>query len=101
MASRIELHNILVEILGTRNVYFQPPSSVLMKYPAIVYSRSDIKNISADNIQYLNEYEYQVTIIDTDPDSEIVEKLARLPYCRFSRHYTSDNLNHDVFKIIF
>ena len=42
MASRRELHEILVGILGSKNVYYEPPSSLLMKYPAIVYSLDDI-----------------------------------------------------------
>jgi len=32
---RIQLHEILCDVLGTRNVYFQPPESVDMNYPAI------------------------------------------------------------------
>ena len=41
MKTRYELHEFLCEILGSRNVYFQPPESVKMKYPAIVYERTD------------------------------------------------------------
>ena len=43
MKTRYELHEFLCEILGSRNVYFQPPESVKMKYPAIVYERTEIK----------------------------------------------------------
>ena len=41
MKTRYELHEFLCEILGSRNVYFQPPESVKMKYPAIVYERTE------------------------------------------------------------
>ena len=34
---RNDLQKLLVEVLGSKNVYFQPPESVKMKYPAIVY----------------------------------------------------------------
>lgn len=98
---RLELHEILCEILGTRNVYFQPPASVKMKYPAIRYSRYDIQNLPADNIPYKRDRAYQLIVIDPDPDSAIVEKVAQLPMCSFDRNYVSDNLNHDVFTIYY
>ena len=38
MGTRLELQNKLEELLGSRHVYFQPPESVKMEYPAIKYS---------------------------------------------------------------
>ena len=101
MGSRLELQTMLEEILGSRNVYFQPPESIKIKYPAIVYSRSDIANKSANNSVYTQSHFYELTVIDDDPDSEIVSKISKLPTCRFNRHYTSDNLNHDTFTLYF
>lgn len=101
MDRRPNLHTQLVNLLGSRNVYFQPPPSVQMRYPAIVYSRSDIDTKYANNAVYLNDVAYQIIVIDSDPDSEIVMKVANLPKCRFNRHYVSDNLNHDVFTIYY
>ena len=101
MNSRLELQTMLEELLGSRNVYFQPPESIKMKYPAIVYSRSDIENRAADNSVYTQSHFYQLIVIDEDPDSEIVEKVSKLPKCRFDRHYTADNLNHDTFTIYY
>lgn len=101
MASRLELHELLCEVLGSRNVYFQPPAKLVMKYPAIVYSRNNIENKFANNSVYGQKHSYDVTVIDYDPDSEIVSKVSKLPMTRFSRHYTSDNLNHDSFVIYY
>lgn len=101
MSSRLELQTMLEELLGSRNVYFQPPESIKMKYPAIVYSRSVIVNTSADNSVYSQSHFYQLIVIDEDPDSEIVEKISKLPKCRFDRHYTADNLNHDIFTLYY
>lgn len=98
---RLELHELLAELLGSRNVYYQPPESVRMKYPAIKYSRDDIQNTFANNNVYMQQYAYEITVIDEDPDSEIVDKISKLPTARFERHYTSDDLNHDIYKIIF
>ena len=99
MSSRLDLHTILCEILGSRNVYFQPPSSVRMQYPAIVYSRKDIEKRSANDGVYRKLPSYEVILVDKNPDSPFVEKILDLPYCSFDRHYESDNLNHDVFTI--
>ena len=98
---RLELHELLAELLGSRNGYYQPPESVRMKYPAIKYSRDDIQNTFANNNVYMQQYAYEITVIDEDPDSEIVDKISKLPTARFERHYTSDDLNHDIYKIIF
>lgn len=101
MANRLELHELLCGILGSRNAYYQPPASVQMKYPAIKYSRKDIENSYADNSVYMQSLAYEVTVIDEDPDSEIVEKVSKLPACSFERHYEANNLNHDVFILYY
>ncbi len=97
MPSRLELQTLFEELIGSRNVYFQPPASVQMKYPAIVYGLEDIENTFANDGVYLSQRKYSITVIDEDPDSEIVGKVSHLPTCRFNRHFESDNLNHDVF----
>lgn len=106
MARRLELREILLDILGTSGqtdtrLYFQPPSSVRMKYPAIVYERNRLENAFADNLVYHQSDQWQITVIDEDPDSEIVRAVSLLPRCRHDRHFISDNLNHDVFTLIF
>lgn len=101
MDRRLLFHEVLCEVLGSRNVYFQPPESVKMCYPAIVYSRNGIKPTYANNGVYLSQMEYSVTVIDKDPDSPIVGKVALLPTSKFNRHYEKDNLNHDVYTIFF
>lgn len=101
MSSRRDLQTILEGILGSRNVYFQPPSSVRMQYPAINYFRKDIEKRSADDSAYHKLPSYEVILIDKNPDSQFIEKILDLPYCSFDRHYESDNLNHDVFTLYF
>lgn len=101
MGSRLDLQTKLETLLGNQNVYYQPPASVRMNYPAIVYSRSNIENRHADDDVYMQAYFYEVIVIDEDPDSEVVENVSKLSGCRFDRHYTSDNLNHDVFTLYY
>lgn len=102
MASREEdLQPLLENILGSPYVYFQPPESVKMHYPAIVYTLASINNIHANNAVYSQSRSYEITVIDYDPDSEIVNKVSKLPMCRFNRHFKSDNLNHYVFTLYY
>lgn len=101
MGSRLELQTLLETILGSRNVYYQPPASLIMKYPAIVYSRDDIKSIFANDSVYNINKSYELIVIDKNPDSIIVDRISALPSCRFNRNYTADNLNHDSFTIRF
>ena len=101
MNRRLELSVLLRNTLGSDNVYFQPPETVKMKYPAIVYSLDNIQNVHADDGVYLSHRRYSVTLIEKNPDSPTVERLSALPMCQFNRHYTSDNLNHFVFTLYF
>lgn len=101
MAQRLKLQTVLESLLGSRNVYFQPPPSIKMKYPAIVYERDAAETKFADNNPYSFTQRYAVTLIDPNPDSEFIEELAALPRTVFSRHFTTADLNHDVFTIYF
>ena len=77
MALRTDLGNILKAILGSEAVYFQPPPTVQMVYPCIVYERTKINSTFADNNPYNFEKQYQVTVIDKNPDSLIPDKIAK------------------------
>lgn len=99
MGQRLELHALLVAM--TPNVYFQPPPTLLMKYPCIVYQRDYKHTEFADDKPYTHRKRYQVTVIDEDPDGEIPNQVEQLPMCIYDRFYTANNLNHDVFKLFF
>jgi len=101
MAPRLELQTKLEAVLGTDKVYFQPPASLTLTYPCIVYKRSGIKSLFGDNIPYSLSNEYMLTVIYKDPDSDTVDKVAQLPKCKLDRTFTNDNLYHAVFTISF
>jgi hypothetical protein len=101
MAQRLDLQKLLIELLGSSNVYFQPPSTLVMQYPCIVYNRSSENVNFADNIPYKHKKRYQLTVIDVDPDSDIPSKVGNLPTCSFERFFALDNLNHDVYNLFF
>lgn len=99
MGQRLDLQKILTDILGTNHVYFQPPESIKLVYPCIVYQYETADTQFADDNPYIFMRRYQVTVIDPDPDSDIPSKIAKLPRCLNDRNFTSDNLNHYVFKL--
>jgi hypothetical protein len=101
MDRRLKLQELLELILGSRNVYFQPPSNVQMQYPCIVYNRDNAETAYAGNKPYRYTKQYQVTVIDPNPDSAVPDHIATLPMCVYSRFFTVDNLNHDVFTLFF
>lgn len=96
-----ELNDILQEILGSSNVYFQPPADIFMDYPAIVYQRDRIWTEYASNMPYAHRDRYQVTHISRNPVDSTPDKLKKLPMTRFMSYFTKDNLNHNVFSIYF
>lgn len=101
MGARTDLQTLLEAILGSSNVYFQPPINVQMQYPCIVYKRDSSASMFAGNLRYHYVKRYQVTIIDKDPDSLVPDAVAQLPLCAFKNFFTADNLNHDVFDLYF
>lgn len=100
MSDRLYLDGILREIPGVKKVYFTPPNSTKLVYPCILYSLDGMNNVHADNKNYRVNKRYLITVIDTDPDSEIPDVISELPYCSLSRPpYVSDGLYHFIFEI--
>ena len=103
---RLDLHDKFVDILGTAGrpvtrAYFQPPSTIKLEYPCIIYSRSDRKNFFSNDSIYLGLNQYQVTVVDKNPDSLLPEKVQELPYCKYTTHFTADGLNHTVYTLYY
>lgn len=106
MDRRLLLQTTLEQLRGPEpedkiNTYFQPPQNVSMVYPAIRYFQDDEAALFADDSPYHRRKRYQVTVIDRAPDSDIPDKVAELPLCKFNRAYVADNLNHTVYTLYF
>ena len=102
MANRIDLHNKLKSLLGgSSNVYFQPPESLLLKYPCIVYKLATPDVKFANDEVYNHIRSYSVTYITRDPDDDKIDEMFALfkNKVRYDRSFTSDNLNHYVFTV--
>ena len=102
MASRLELHEELCAVLGSRNVYFMTPESVKMSYDAIRYALSGKDTRRANNGLYKSMNRYDGVIITRNPDTDIPDKLlASFEMCSFGRPYISDNLYHYPFTLYY
>ena len=99
--ARLDLQEFLETLKGDEHVYFQPPASVKMQYPAIVYNLANIVNIQANNRVYNQGIAYQLVYITKNPDDVMIKTLSKLPYCKFDRFYTADNLNHYSYTIYY
>ena len=101
MAERKGLHNRLVEILGSKNVYFNPPETIKLQYPCIIYNLDNKELVKADNANYLKRNYYNVTLIHPDPVNTIQDMIMEIPYCRFTSFYSVDDLNHYRYQIYY
>lgn len=101
MGTRLDLHKELKSILGSNSVYYQPPESIKLSYPCIIYERA-VDNVKyADNSLYKRQAKYTLTLISKESDPEFVDILSELPLCRMNRIYRADNLYHYSFDIYY
>ena len=98
---RLSLHSLLSSILNTTNVYFQPPSTITMKYPCIIYKLDKIDATHANDKKYFNAKRYLITVVDKDPDTIIPSKILELPFSEFEKTFVVENLNHYVCSLYY
>lgn len=88
------------KMLGGPAVYYQPGPDVHMVYPCIVYTRDSDMTDKGDNLHYIVNNRYTVTIVDRDPDSQLPDIfLKKFPRCTPDRNFQSDNLYHYNFTL--
>ena len=102
MGTRLELQSALTDMFGSKHVYFQPPPTIKMIYPAIVYNLDGLYTSPANDKKYLKEERYTVTFIHKDPDENYSDGMFNaFPMCSFDRRFVSDNLYHDVYTLYY
>jgi len=98
--NRIKLHNELLEF--SDNVYFQPPESLRMNYPCIVYSKAGDFETQANDGYYIGMKEYDLTLIGYSPDSELPEEIRdHFRMCSITQYYVTDSLQHVKLKLYY
>jgi hypothetical protein len=101
MGQRLQLQTDLETILGSRNVYFQPPENLQMSYPCVVYYSDVMDTDYADNNPYRLHKPYLLTVISRNPEEPAVDAIAKLRLCRHKRAYMAENLHHNAFLIYY
>ena len=97
---RLALHNELLKFIP--NVYFQPPSTLQMKYPCIVYNKTSKYRQDANDGIYSSRQGYQVMVIEHNPDSTVVDDIERhFEHCSINQYYTINNLNHTTLNLYY
>lgn len=100
MPSRLELNAELKQFLP--NVYFQPPSTIQMTYPCIVYNKTSRMRHFANDVIYLSQQEYQIMLIEKNPDSTVADSIEKhFPSCGINQYYTVDNLYHTTLNLYY
>ena len=102
MGTRVDLQTLLETVLGSSNVYFQPPESLKMQYPAIRYKLVGYKQLKANNHVYFRVPRYTITVITTDPDSDIATKiLDHFPNSSYENKFGSNGLYNETINLFF
>lgn len=100
MGSRLELHTELLKFLP--NVYFQPPSNLTMLYPCIVYNKTGRMRHFGNDVIYLSQQEYNITLIEKNPDSNVADNIEKhFQHCAINQYYTVDNLYHTKLSLYY
>ena len=63
MLKRVDIQEKFKFLLGSNNVYYQPPANLKMKYPAIVYSLDGLDVKRFDNTRLINKKELRVHFV--------------------------------------
>lgn len=98
---RKELQTLLETMLGSRNVYFQPPENFKMKYDCIVYKKDPERSRHADNRVYTKLPRWQITVMTQSPIAPIIQEISELPTCRHEQSFVRDNLYHNIYELYF
>lgn len=94
-----EMQTKLEAILGSRNVYFQPPENIKINYPAIIYKVARQNKKLANDSVYGIIPVYELKVVDYFPDSQITAMLLEDPKCGYVNSYNNSNLHYDVLNI--
>lgn len=83
------------------NVYFQPPDSVKLKYPCIIYHFKGSNDKFANNHEYISNMKYDATLITQKPNDPLIISVSKVTdYTRLNTSFIQDQLNHYKYTIL-
>lgn len=102
MGQPLDLQMELEELMEGNMVKFQPPPKYQLTYPCIVYNLDSGVTRFAGNMPYTFTRRYSVTLIDRNPDSRFIEKLAMaFPMITMDRVFSTQGLHHYVYTLYY
>lgn len=100
MLKRVDIQEKFKFLLGSNNVYYQPPANLKMKYPAIVYSLDGLDVKHFDNTRLINKTCFSVTHIYRNENENLVETMLKnFEYISFDNRSIVDGIYNDHFTI--
>lgn len=100
MDNRIKLHRELEQF--QLPLYFSPPADKVMTYPCIVYSKIIPSIIFANDNIYKNTQEYQLTVVERDPDSNKADLINdHFRYSTITNKIIFDKLYQTTIKLYY
>lgn len=97
-ANRLELRqrlsNFMEECGEIPKLYFQPPESVKLEYPCMVYHLKTLTSRKANDRPYHKMIAFDITYITRSPASLVPDRMLSEPLFAFDRYYTAENLHH-------
>lgn len=99
-----DLRDILYTIHNTENVYYDPPTSIQMKFPCFRFTMNNTNVTYADNFTYLRKPRWTVTYITRDVED--IEPLIKDMFDNFKylvqeTQFKAENLQHVVFNLYY
>ena len=97
-ANRLELREKLSQFMldcgETPKLYFQPPESVKLEYPCMIYHLRTMSSRKANNRPYHKTIGFDITYITRSHSSKVPDRMLDEPLFSFDRYYTAENLHH-------
>ena len=101
-SKRLLLQTKLEELLGNRNVYYQPSESINIRYPCIIYSLNPSYSAKADNQTYIYHYRFHLQHIFKDLTNSLIGEIpSQFRYSSFDNRNIVDSLYHDEYTVFF
>lgn len=100
MRRKSELSLLLHTLPVNDEIHFQPPESVKLEYPCVLYEFDNYRDFNANDRKHITREKYIVTHIYKDPTQNLRETIMSLfIYVYFDRVFVADNLYHDVYTV--
>lgn len=97
---RLILQSKLEELLGSDRVYYQPPESITLKYPCILYTPDPFYSRKADNTSYITYNRYHVQHIYKQINGSLYSDImSTFKHVSHDQRHIVDSLYHDEYTI--